>query len=29
MSPTFNIWMSIKASSVVETIVLVGVILDS
>jgi hypothetical protein len=29
MSPTFNIWMSIIASSVVETIILVGVILDS
>jgi hypothetical protein len=29
MSPTFNIWISIVASSVVETIMLVGVILDS
>jgi hypothetical protein len=29
MSPTFNIWMLIIASSVVETIMLVGVILDS
>jgi hypothetical protein len=29
MSPTFNIWMSIIDSSVVEIIMLVGVILDS
>jgi hypothetical protein len=29
MSPTFNTWMSIIASSVVETIMLVRVILDS
>jgi hypothetical protein len=29
MSSTFNIWMSIIASSVVESIILVGVILDS
>jgi hypothetical protein len=29
MSPTFNVWMSIIAISVVETIMLVGVILDS